>query len=760
MNIQNFFIPENESKDTFYTRFEKEEIRSSSLKDLNFVFNKAFNNQIGYYAFIVNKTIYRIFLIPKTISTKNRSDEAILKEFVHYMRELYRLQREYNTIVSIASDSSTIVGSESLSDYSKIQTIEDLAQFKYGVILDSIYEFFQRHKSHSRTLKHFSSQSITGRINLQRNVREPNKSNIHQEKIEDAAYSKLASITYSAIRLFEITKLPITDTNSDQNALRGQIHRVKSLLDKKFNLQDTSSTTLEKLMSQKSRKIFGTKYEHLYFQILSLFGLEVLNDDGEQGQIHHYNIKSDSLFFQMNLLYEFHIYEILSKIFQNIEFTKIKSNIKTYFYKMNAFSWERGYTSESITIKSDPDLIITDDINNIKYIIDTKWKILQGKPELEDVLKLKRDCQVKNTAGYKIIGILIYADMVNEYCEFQEEITGNETHFTFYATRMPFIGTSSFHSSYFKNEAVSPYIYNAESPIQQFSAYKESLQNLTLDEDDSDSSVTTMFESIYDVTTQRIYEAVLKKHSLDEILEYSNEIKEVLHQYGTLLENDNKKFLETAATTRFYFEKYHLSSADLDYTLSASGIWKTIEIELNTSIIYLLRYQSGCCMYGKYNQKEPTSRGNTVFSTGPKNHQKIDITDRRNCQDGYLSNILLGSFKFIFQNIESGKNAFDGGDIYDIYNELFQSDSYAINKLGPTNQLTTFLMKKLEYITQVRNEHVHLAFMDKQKYDEFYNTVFKSEREETGLSLFATLMEFDRSINTFIKISHENSARI
>lgn len=466
MNVRNFFIAENELKERFYDRFKSEPILLSNLEALNFVFSKACNNQVGYCAFVARESICRIFIVPKTITTNGRSDEEILKEFIPYMVELYRLQLKYLLDVVKLEDFSSIVAIESktLQDL-RIETLEGLAQLKYNIILAVLHEFFQRHKSHAKSFKHFSSQSIKGIVSLKKNVQEPNKSNIHQEKIEDIAYSQLASITFSALKLFETNKFSFTENRSNgSNAIKSQIYQLKSLLSKKFNLQDTTSMTIEKLTGQKTRKIFGSKNQHIYYQILSLFGLEALLEKENSGEVCNYDVKSDSLFFQMDKLYEYTVYERICAQLQGTQLVTFKSQ-NAQKYKL--FCWNSISNNEEFKIESIPDILIVNQNTKMVYVIDAKWKKLSDKhPALDDILKLKRDCELRNKYGYKAIAIFIYPDICDSRL-FQEYLLDDEKpSFSFYLVEMPFLNKVSenmmkFELDLFEKSAFAPNVQKA-----------------------------------------------------------------------------------------------------------------------------------------------------------------------------------------------------------------------------------------------------------------------------------------------------------
>lgn len=439
MNVRNFLIAENEPKERFFDRFKNEPILLSNLEALNFVFSKACNNQIGYCSFITREIICRIFIVPKTITINGRSDEEIIKEFIPYMFELYRLQLKYSLEVVKLEDFSSIVAIESktLQDL-RIETLEGLAQLKYNIILDELHEFFQRHKSHSKSLKHFSSQSIKGMVSLKKNVQELNKSNIHQEKIEDIAYSQLASISFSALKLFETNKFSFTENKLNGfNVIKSQIYQLKSLLSKKFNLQNATSMTIEKLIGQKTRKIFGSKNQHVYYQLLSLFGLEALLEKENNGEICNYDVKSDSLFFQMDKLYEYAVYERICNQLQGSQHVTFKSK-NAQKYRLSC--WNSISNNEEFKIESIPDILIVNKNTKTIYVIDVKWKKLSAKqPALDDILKLKRDCKLRNKDGYKTIAIFIYPDICDSHL-FQEYLLDDEKpSFSFYLVEMPFL---------------------------------------------------------------------------------------------------------------------------------------------------------------------------------------------------------------------------------------------------------------------------------------------------------------------------------
>jgi hypothetical protein len=408
------FISEND-KNIFDELSEKLDINKLKMQ-LKPVFANTYNNKIGYHIFKDNEQIYKILVLPKTIRkpsqhSKNENKKAI-EEFVAYLVEYYRIKSKYRLNSKLEQDpisSYAEMSFESTKGYLGSNSTEELFFYKYDDVLSVIEAFFQRRRSYQKLKTEYSSQVLKHRVDLLKNIREMDKTKIHQTKLEESVYSEMATIAYGAVKLFARLKLELLEANEDdsltkkiweyKNNLARRAEEIQLLLQKRFKVEQGYSISSSRLVSSKIANVFRKKQEHreLYRCLLTLFGVEHFLDDEPQDRELSYDVASESVFFDPAKFYEWYVYDYLS--------SKIDSEKQVLFAEKEddkkeiTKEYKYFHHKESI-IESKPDIIIKDKIANELLticVIDAKWKNIGNLPELSDVLKLQRDCEVRIT---------------------------------------------------------------------------------------------------------------------------------------------------------------------------------------------------------------------------------------------------------------------------------------------------------------------------------------------------------------------------
>jgi hypothetical protein len=414
----NIFIRENDSKDIFDTLSEKLDTEKLK-KDLKEVFKKVYNNYVGYYLFKDSGTVYKIFVLPKHIDLPQEGDQRqeqnAIRQLIGYFKIYYELKHKYDKLYTDGNKllpSFYEIAFNSQNKESKAQDIEEFAFTKYKYFLQEIKKFFYTHKTHKRVKTTYISQSVKYKLNLLANIKEPNKSKIHQEHYQDVIYSNIATIVYGAIKLFLQQKIEIVDKD---RKLKKEANNLKNILLKKYKVDKSFSLSVYKLINSKTYKHFKKQKEYLalYGNVLALFGIENFFEEDDGKELNS-NIKRDALFIKPDLMYEWYVYDWIirkycrtKKIF-NIDFSiekdkkqiYIKSEHNTKNYSIIDVDKNKGISTRF----SEPDIVIIGD--GKKVIIDAKWKILEDlhsddkesvNPKglsMSDVLKLQRDMQV------------------------------------------------------------------------------------------------------------------------------------------------------------------------------------------------------------------------------------------------------------------------------------------------------------------------------------------------------------------------------
>ena len=354
---------------------------------------------------------------------------------------------KYN-INSLGIKSITELSFDSSSSNNKAQDIEQFIFYKYKSIVQDITSFFNVHKNHKRIKKEYVSQTVKYKVSLSKNIKEINKTKIHQERYEDIIYSEIATIAYGAIKLFIRQKIDLIENENDKNELLKVSVKLKNLLLKKYYLDNSYNLSLQKLTSSKTYKFFRIKkiYKKLYINILSMFGLENFFEEENNKDLNR-NITSDSLFIRPEIMYEWYVYDWIKNNkdearkqigydFDDI-FLREDENINKYFIK-----------KDNITISernAQPDIVLIKDTE--KIILDVKWKKLgsmkRNKDDnifnplglnVNDVLKLQRDKDAHNAKTAILVFLSLPKDIDGNSYELVYE---KETKFEFKLVEIP-----------------------------------------------------------------------------------------------------------------------------------------------------------------------------------------------------------------------------------------------------------------------------------------------------------------------------------
>ena len=397
MNVKEIFISENENLIQKLLEENIDLTHVKAKKELTKISTKVFNNKVGYIAFKDNEdTLYKVYVVPKILDT-NMSSQELKDQFFQYMKRAFELISKY--------------GKKYYKEFKNYDTIllfhkrgkafidfEDVISFKYSKILQDIYLYFQKHMAYKVKYKAYYSQTLKHKLDLKRNIKELDKSKIHQIKKDILVYSKLAFITYQVLNTFQKTKLRILDKITRKN-LDYLVNKLKILLRKKYKANTSKSMKAKRLLSAGIRALFKkTEDKKLYSLLLSLLSEEIKLDEKDK----EITVIPDVLTFLISpeKIYELHVFDhLLIKLKgKDIKFQKSKK------YKISI-------NKESKLKESTPDILVKS--KNTLFLIDVKWKTLKKEPSSEDILKLERDTKVWKNHQKEIIPILVYPTIKN-----------------------------------------------------------------------------------------------------------------------------------------------------------------------------------------------------------------------------------------------------------------------------------------------------------------------------------------------------------
>lgn len=418
---KNLFFKENENIIEFFYD-NKITLSDISRKNIKEITKKANNNLIGYYQFKEKDTYYKIYVLPK-IYKVDADDDINKKYFFSFIRQYYQLKHVYPQINPKNINSNIVdLGLDCYSPSDQINDIDSLITLKYIEALKTVEKFFKNHRQSTFKTISYSSQSVKHKLNLEKNIKELDKSKIHQDQKISILYSKFAVIAIATLDYFLKQRLPVITYDSTET--KKLANKAKNLIFKRFIFDQNFSFKIKEITKDKISKLFkkNNEYKKLYDALITLLGIEYYFNDIHQKEITKIN-HMIALYFDPALLYEWYVYQKIKN--NSIPLLHVENENSVEFDKINSatsiqYSIEggNGYTSKRA---SKPDYTVETDTNI--FIIDAKWKNLTKDSDksygisTEDVLKLQRDVTIRqipeNTKDIK--AILIFPKVDNAY---------------------------------------------------------------------------------------------------------------------------------------------------------------------------------------------------------------------------------------------------------------------------------------------------------------------------------------------------------
>jgi len=420
MHTRIFFFNENSKK----SRINKilGESAKSLESDIETITKMKSGNKIGYFQFEYIDTYYKFYIMPKIYKVEerecfeecNENQEKFINFFKHYYRlvgkyDIDKYSDELDGNISDLSYRSEDSAKELASD--NIEDVDDFIVHNYNDSLYAIESFFIKHKNKILVEQQVQSQAIQSKLNIRKNIAEPNKSNIHQIKKVPMIYLNIAVIAMEVLKFFVQTKIKNFSETTKSMVLKRKANKIGNSLNQKFSKNNDITFKIKEILLRKTSKVFekNNEYKLIYKALLKLTGKEHYYN----GDVYKEIEKEDemiSIFFQPEKLYEWIVYDelISNKIFDYDEVLKDgKDDVKLPFELVPAYDTEKTYSSE-------PDLVIIKDAK--KYPVDVKWKILKTKDAAfdNDIAKLRRDAKIRGVNK----GYLIYPK-IDENSKFQ-----------------------------------------------------------------------------------------------------------------------------------------------------------------------------------------------------------------------------------------------------------------------------------------------------------------------------------------------------
>ena len=720
---QTIFLRENE-KDIFQTLKNqgiKTKVFESHLAEL---FNRVYNNFVGYYTFRQEETVYKLIVLPKTIEPSENAEKEFVDYLLHYYRikNLYKIDNERNipnSLLQLAFESNN--SQEKGHDF-----LEEFQSHRYRAILQNIEAFFKRHKSSKRIRQDYISQSIKHKLNLNQNIKEIDKTKIHQIKTKEIIFSMLATVTYNALKLFVTQKYQ----NKKSEEVVKEAKRVQSELLKKYKIEKGYKLSLQKLQSIKIEKLFSKTQDikQLLVDIKSLFGFEQMYKDDTRSIGYRQDLMTSSLFINPNNFYEWYVYDILKKYAEesgkSIEFDKNNSETTTSYY----LNKEKK--------ASKPDYILTDETNKVKVVIDAKWKNVEKMSDIksDDYLKLKFDTFLLEQKGYMVSPYLVYPSIEIEDRNFtiksEEDIVFQfhalmiDMAFEKYGNSLEFDFDVQELQERIENEEQKQIIKHigAEGSVAIEPIRDALIADLIQAEDEErKEELGGLFDEALYAESQKLVQTLDKEIILPEV-------QEILDEFRDVMEDESITFIKSTSTIFGHYRNDE--GVVFDFSMPGSGLWKLIEVELNTSFIWQLRIMSQVC-----NNQDPWTKickRNAKIDQELDNGKKVPLSISDKKDKSKLQSVMLGGIKLLL-NDSSTLNEFNS--FFARYNE-------------DTEFLKDKLPDVIEKVITFRNEHAHIKAMSKDTFEELWDLLFtKNENEKNEMQ---KLLMFKRNMMVYI----------
>ncbi len=416
-----FFFNENSKSSTIKSILDN--VDTELEKYIDTITKMKSGNKIGYFQFQHNDIYYKFYIMPKIYQVEEKEcnncteyKEQFIKFFKHYYRLVgkYDIEKYSDELDGNISDLSYHSQDSAKELATDAESVDDFIVHNYNDSLSVIERFFTKHKKQILVEQNFQSQSIKSKLDIRRNMIEPNKSSVHQTRKVPMIYSNIAVIAMEILHHFIDIKIRNFSATTKSKILKRKANKIHNTLKQKFSNNHDLTFKISELLQRKTSKLFEKNHEYkaVYKALLKLTGKEHYYN----GDVYREIEKEDemiSIFFQPEKLYEWILYDELvsNKIFAYDEVLKDgKDDIKKPFELIPAYDGQNKYSSE-------PDLVVVK--GDGEYPVDAKWKVLKTKNAAfdNDIAKLRRDAKIRGVNK----GYLIYPK-IDESSKFRLDI--------------------------------------------------------------------------------------------------------------------------------------------------------------------------------------------------------------------------------------------------------------------------------------------------------------------------------------------------
>jgi hypothetical protein len=252
-------------------------------------------------------------------------------------------------------------------------------------------------------------------------------------------------------------------------------------------------------------------------------------------------------------------------------------------------------------------------------------------------------------------------------------------------------------------------------------------------------------QSSIDDTLRKFEDAVVERNiRLAENLVESSEttaLGKLPSAFSDLLDPASRKFLMSSEAVK-HFAMTNLFD-DFDYSLPGSGLWKTIENELNLSLVWYFRIQHGVADATSPWMATCPPLDRVEINTGYG--QSLNLNEREGGNTRRLRGVMLGPLQYL---LRAGYSNGLAGGLSNLAIYVEQNESLLLYMLGPSDKRAPeegtlpWFLRKLSYY---RNRHAHIEAMTRQVFEQFEALVL-SPQEDPWSSQLGKILEIKRSV--------------
>lgn len=206
----------------------------------------------------------------------------------------------------------------------------------------------------------------------------------------------------------------------------------------------------------------------------------------------------------------------------------------------------------------------------------------------------------------------------------------------------------------------------------------------------------------------------------------------IVDEFSDVMDGETMRFLITSETVRKFAG--NSSFSDFDYSAPGCGLWKTMERELNLSLVLHLRREAGIVESISIPWK---GNGSGKFHILTAENQSIDLNRRESKSPKNLEGITLGPMKHM---LELGYC----NTVRERLENLFCPDASMLQFLLGQDTGNISLPSCLDKIIRLRNGHAHIHAMSKQKFGELRNLILPSGK--SARTCLVEILEFKRKV--------------